>query len=527
MTPTRPLPDLVTPERLRALLLDPAADASAFVVPQAVDASASPAFRRAVGLAQFYASRSLADGTLESYARHWRAFLTWCALAGEDPLGGPDVVAAHLALLAEGTRDDTDELVLDERGQPVQRPLMTATIELRLAAINKAYDLIGMAPPGADPFVKRVRAGIRRQLGVHPLHRKDALTLPRLRTVLAVTHLPGPETVRDLVALQLWWHWRLPAGALARLRWEDLVVEGGRLVPVPGRIGTAGRRPAPLALGEDGPGSLGHLVGSLRAAAGGAGPVLPRVKAGQMEPRALSDAGVLKILRRLLAPVAGPGGDPLEVCAPRPEGMLELAAARHLEPQPIDVRDRALLLCGFAAAVRRSNLVAFRWRDFERHDEGLVVTLRRSKTDQEARGYQLFLPYGTHELTCPVRAWGAWRRHVTGVLGADPLQAVPDAPVFVGVDRHGNLHLDAGGRPVQLRDDSFNEVVRSRCGRAGLGGNYGAHSLRAGFVTTCVDEGVPLHEIAEQTNHRSIEALRVYIRRIQSAKRNPLRHLAL
>ena len=510
--------ELVTPERVRELLLDPAVDADSFVVAVRTEPDASAAFKKAAALAQFYATRSLADGTRENYSRHWRAFLRWCALADEDPLGGGDVVAAHLAWLATGELDEDDELVLDAAGTPIQRPLTTASVDLRLAAINKAYELLGMVRPGADPFVRRVKEGIHRELGVEPVHRKAALTLPRLKTVLETTYLPTPEAVRDLALCHLWLRLGWAAGALARLTWDEIVVSGASVEvhPPPGARGTARFEV------EESPASVGRLLVRLGAEAKGLGPVFARVRAGQAVDRALSDAGIIKILDRLL-------GDGARAQGPGEAARQALADAerRLLSPRAIDVRDRALLLDGFAGALRRSNLVAFSWRDITVHHAGLVVVLRRSKTDQAGKGYELFFPYGEHRLTCPVRAYFAWRDVVAEAIGADPAEAVPDDPVFCAVDRHGRLRLDDHGRLLQLRDDSFNEVVKSRCARAGLVGDYGAHSLRAGFVTTAVDEGVALHEIAEQTGHRSIEALRVYIRRVQTPQRNPLMHLGL
>lgn len=512
--------EVVTPERLRELLLDPAADADSFVVPQRVDADASPAFRRAVALAQFYATRAIADGTRRNYSGHWRLYLRWCALAGEDPLGGEDVVAAHLAWLATGERDDTDDLVLDTTGRPVQRPLTTASVDLRLAAINKAYDLMGLVKPGADPFVRRVKEGIHRELGVSPTHRKAALTLPRLKTVLEATHLPTAEAVRDLTLGHLWYRLRWSPGALSRLEWDQVHVFGAHVevLAPPGMRGVrAGRFEAGGA-----PGGPGHLLGALRGSAVGSGPVFSRIRAERVLGEPLSDTGIAKILDRIFGPEVRAHGSPAALAR-----ALAAAEGRLLGPRTIDVRDRSLLLDGFAGALRRSNLLAFSWADFTVHPEGLVVLLRRSKTDQVGRGFELFFSYGEHEGTCPVRAWLEWRDAVAEAIGADPCEAACDQPVYCGIDRHGRLHLDEKGRLVQLRDDSFNEIVKVRCARAGLIGDYGAHSLRAGFVTTAVDNGVELHEIAEQTGHRSIEALRVYIRRIQTAQRNPLRHFGL
>lgn len=73
-----------------------------------------------------------------------------------------------------------------------------------------------------------------------------------------------------------------------------------------------------------------------------------------------------------------------------------------------EVRDRARLLIGFAGALRRSELVALDVTDVTEDDDGLVVTIRRSKGDQEAHGELRGLPYGSCPATCPVRAWRAW-----------------------------------------------------------------------------------------------------------------------
>ncbi len=73
----------------------------------------------------------------------------------------------------------------------------------------------------------------------------------------------------------------------------------------------------------------------------------------------------------------------------------------------LGARDAALLLVGFAGAFRRSELVGLNWEDIEAAPEGLVVTIRRSKTDPEGRGRRIAIPYGRR--LCPVRALAAWR----------------------------------------------------------------------------------------------------------------------
>jgi NAD-dependent dihydropyrimidine dehydrogenase PreA subunit len=68
----------------------------------------------------------------------------------------------------------------------------------------------------------------------------------------------------------------------------------------------------------------------------------------------------------------------------------------------IGIRDRALLLVGFAGTYRRSELVALNVEDVQVTGDGLVITLRRSRTDQEGEGRKGGLPYGSNPGTCPV-----------------------------------------------------------------------------------------------------------------------------
>src|SRR5690606_8942616 len=95
----------------------------------------------------------------------------------------------------------------------------------------------------------------------------------------------------------------------------------------------------------------------------------------------------------------------------------------------IGTRDRALLLIGFAGAFRRSELVALDVEDVEETADGLVIFLRRSKTDQEGKGRKIGIPYGSDPATCPVRALRAW-------LEASGITA---GPIFRPINRHGHM----------------------------------------------------------------------------------------
>ncbi|MFQ5466656.1 MAG: tyrosine-type recombinase/integrase [Kiloniellaceae bacterium] len=161
------------------------------------------------------------------------------------------------------------------------------------------------------------------------------------------------------------------------------------------------------------------------------------------------------------------------------------------------LRDRALLLFGFASALRRSELVALTVADLELTERGLLVTLRRSKSDQAGHGHTRAVPLGRSPELCPVRALGAWLEAA----------GIAEGPVFRSVDRHGKT-----GERLQPR--AVGEVVKLYARRAGLeASSFGGHSLRAGFVTSAAEKGARAERIADHTGHRSLGMIRVYTRR--------------
>jgi integrase len=169
----------------------------------------------------------------------------------------------------------------------------------------------------------------------------------------------------------------------------------------------------------------------------------------------------------------------------------------HLSAGLKGSRDRALLLVGFAGAFRRSELVGIDREHVAFVPEGVVVTLPRSKTDQEGAGRRVAIPYGAHPDTCPVAALSAW-------LEAADIAA---GPVFRGVDRHGRI------APGRLTDRGVALVVKHYAGAIGRDpAAYAGHSLRAGFATAAARGGAQERDIMRQTGHRSEAMVRRYIR---------------
>ena len=168
-----------------------------------------------------------------------------------------------------------------------------------------------------------------------------------------------------------------------------------------------------------------------------------------------------------------------------------------LGADPAGCRDRALLLLGFAGALRRGELVGLDVADITEGTDGLTVHLRRSKTDQEGAGRTVGIPYGSNQATCPVRAWRAWLE----------VSDITEGAAFCPVNRHG--HIAA----TRLSAHAVALALKRHAARAGLDPDeVSGHSLRAGLATSASAAGVPERVIAEQTGHKGTAMLRRYIR---------------
>ncbi len=178
----------------------------------------------------------------------------------------------------------------------------------------------------------------------------------------------------------------------------------------------------------------------------------------------------------------------------------------------IDLRDRALLLFGYATAMRRSELVALTIDDLEPHPEGLIVHKRRSKTDQEAAGEHVEVAHGDHRETCPVRALRAWIETA----------GVTDGPVFRSVDRHGRIG------PRALSAKAVADVIKKHVTQLGYDPDqFAGHSLRRGFTTQAARNGAPDRTIARTTHHTNARSLKPYLEDPEPFTDPPSRYLGL
>jgi integrase len=179
---------------------------------------------------------------------------------------------------------------------------------------------------------------------------------------------------------------------------------------------------------------------------------------------------------------------------------------------PVGIRDAALMLLGYASAMRRSELVALTLLDVETKPDGLLVTVRRSKTDQQGHGQTVAVARGSRPETDPVAALTAWRK----LRGHEP------GPLFTRFYR-SRISL----RP--LSGDAIARMLRTRAREAGLDAErITAHSLRAGHATTAALGGVPLARIAAQTRHKDLSVLvNRYIRPLEALATTSSRDLGL
>jgi len=168
----------------------------------------------------------------------------------------------------------------------------------------------------------------------------------------------------------------------------------------------------------------------------------------------------------------------------------------NLGDRPKDLRDKALLLIGFAAALRRSEIVALNVQDVQFVRLGTIITIRHSKTDQQAAGRQIGIPFGRSRW-CPVKALEDWLANA----------AITEGPIFRQINRHGHIS------PQPMKPEAVSIVVRERVASIGLNPTlYSGHSLRAGLASSAAEAGVASWAIRRTTGHRSDQMLNRYIR---------------
>lgn len=193
----------------------------------------------------------------------------------------------------------------------------------------------------------------------------------------------------------------------------------------------------------------------------------------------------------------------------------------------VGVRDRAVIVLGFAMGARRSEIAALNLADLEPHPEGLQVTVRLSKTDKDGRGRIVAVPYGSNLATCPVRSVEQWRTALAH-------HGRETGPLFLRIDRHGRLGHVATGRGSEdgrLTGETIAAIIRRAALNAGLdaAAAFSGHSLRRGFATAAY--AAPDADLVRIARHggwkEGSAALFGYLEEVDRWRKNPAAGIGL
>tara|TARA_B100000575_G_scaffold257633_1_gene228726 strand:- start:182 stop:1135 length:954 start_codon:yes stop_codon:yes gene_type:complete len=173
----------------------------------------------------------------------------------------------------------------------------------------------------------------------------------------------------------------------------------------------------------------------------------------------------------------------------------------------VKLRNKALILIGFGGGFRRTELISIDYEDLEFVEEGVKITIKRSKTDQFGEGMTKGLPYFTNETYCLVKNLKNWLK----------LSKIKNGPIFRRFAKGSSL------TKYRLTDQSVVLIIKDCLKQAGIENqNFSGHSLRSGFATVAADAGADERSIMAMTGHKSTQMVRRYIRDANIFKNNAL-----
>ena len=176
------------------------------------------------------------------------------------------------------------------------------------------------------------------------------------------------------------------------------------------------------------------------------------------------------------------------------------------------IRDRTIILIGFAGGFRRNEIVSLDYEDLDFVQEGLKIKLRRSKTDQFGEGFTKALPYFDNSQYCPVITLKKWIE----------ISKIGSGPLFRRFIKGSKLTVN------RLTDQTVALLIKKYINLAGIEGkNYSGHSLRSGFATSAAESGAEERSIMAMTGHKSTEMVRRYIKEANLFKNNALNKIKI
>ena len=176
------------------------------------------------------------------------------------------------------------------------------------------------------------------------------------------------------------------------------------------------------------------------------------------------------------------------------------------------IRDKTIILTGFAGGFRRVELVSIDFEDIEFVAEGVKIIIRKSKTDQFGEGMTKGLPYFSNQTYCPVLHLKKWIE----------LSNIKKGPLFRRFSKSSNLMND------RLTDQSVALLIKNYLKKAGIENkNYSGHSLRSGFATVSAESGADERSIMAMTGHKTTQMVRRYIKDANIFKNNALNKIKI
>jgi len=176
------------------------------------------------------------------------------------------------------------------------------------------------------------------------------------------------------------------------------------------------------------------------------------------------------------------------------------------------LRDRSIILIGFAGGFRRNEIVSLNYEDLDFVSEGLKINIRKSKTDQFGEGLVKALPYFNNLQYCPVLSLKKWIE----------VSNIKSGPLFRRFSKGSKLTEN------RLTDQTVALLIKQYLKIAGIDGkNYSGHSLRSGFATSAAESGAEERSIMAMTGHKSTEMVRRYIKEANLFKNNALNKLKI
>ncbi len=176
------------------------------------------------------------------------------------------------------------------------------------------------------------------------------------------------------------------------------------------------------------------------------------------------------------------------------------------------LRDKTIILIGFAGGFRRTELTSIDYEDLEFVPEGLKITIKKSKTDQFGEGMSKGLPYFTNEVYCPVVNLQKWLE----------ISKIKSGPIFRRFSKGLSL------TDKRLTDQSVVLLIKEYLKLAGIENkNFAGHSLRSGFATVAADAGADERSIMNMTGHKTTQMVRRYIREANLFKNNALNKIKI